>query len=72
MLEDPGSAFLLIKKFHGSKTPRSNLEGQKDFTKEEQLKFKDGSSKLLSGNKFQDRYFVLRDKKLLLYKDTKV
>ncbi|XP_047671506.1 arf-GAP with Rho-GAP domain, ANK repeat and PH domain-containing protein 2 isoform X2 [Tachysurus fulvidraco] len=71
MLEDPGSAFLLIKKFHGSKTPRSNLEGQKDFTKDEQLKFKDGSSKLLSGNKFQDRYFVLRDKKLLLYKDSK-
>lgn len=48
------------------------LELQKDFTKEEQLKFKDGSSKLLSGNKFQDKYFVLRDKKLLLYKDTKV
>ncbi|KAK3568028.1 hypothetical protein QTP86_028618 [Hemibagrus guttatus] len=70
-LEDPRSAFLLIKKFHGSKTSRSNLEGQKDFTKEEQLKFKDGSSKLLSGNKFQDKYFVLRDKKLLLYKDTK-
>ncbi|XP_058251060.1 arf-GAP with Rho-GAP domain, ANK repeat and PH domain-containing protein 2 isoform X2 [Hemibagrus wyckioides] len=70
-LEDPSSAFLLIKKFHGSKMSRSNLVLQKDFTKEEQLKFKDGSSKLLSGNKFQDKYFVLRDKKLLLYKDTK-
>ncbi|KAI5104366.1 arf-GAP with Rho-GAP domain, ANK repeat and PH domain-containing protein 2, partial [Silurus meridionalis] len=70
-LEDPSSAFLLIKKFHGSKTSRSNSEGQMDFTKGEQLKFKDGSSKLLSGNKFQDKYFVLRDKKLLLYKDAK-
>lgn len=43
----------------------------KDFIKGEQLKFKDGSSKLL-GNKFQDRYLVLQDKKLLLYKDIKV
>ncbi|XP_017328101.1 arf-GAP with Rho-GAP domain, ANK repeat and PH domain-containing protein 2 isoform X1 [Ictalurus punctatus] len=70
-LEDPSSAFLLIKKFHGSKISHSNSEGQKDFIKGEQLKFKDGSSKLLSGNKFQDKYFVLRDKKLLLYKDAK-
>lgn len=44
----------------------------KDFIKGEQLKFKDGSSKLLLGNKFQDRYLVLQDKKLLLYKDIKV
>ncbi|KAF5902497.1 arf-GAP with Rho-GAP domain, ANK repeat and PH domain-containing protein 2, partial [Clarias magur] len=70
-LEDPSSAFLLIKKFHGSKMPHSSSEGQKNFTKGEQLKFKDGSCKLLSGNKFQDKYFVLRDKKLLLYKDAK-
>ncbi|TSL40981.1 Arf-GAP with Rho-GAP domain, ANK repeat and PH domain-containing protein 2 [Bagarius yarrelli] len=47
------------------------LEGQKELAKEEQLKFKDGSSKLLSGNRFQDKYLVLRDKKLLLYKDAK-
>uniref|UniRef100_A0A9J8B555 ArfGAP with RhoGAP domain, ankyrin repeat and PH domain 2 n=1 Tax=Cyprinus carpio carpio TaxID=630221 RepID=A0A9J8B555_CYPCA len=58
-LEDPSSAFLLIKKYS-------------DFIKGEQLKFKDGSSKLLLGNKFQDRYLVLQDKKLLLYKDIKV
>lgn len=44
----------------------------KDFIKGEHLKFKDGSSKLLLGNKFQDRYLVLQDKKLLLYKDIKV
>ncbi|MCJ8731477.1 hypothetical protein PDJAM_G00200070 [Pangasius djambal] len=70
-LEDPGSAFLLIKKFHGSKMSHSKSEGQKDLTKGEQLKFKDGSCKLLSGNKFQDKYLVLRNKKLLLYKDAK-
>uniref|UniRef100_A0A8C1GG62 ArfGAP with RhoGAP domain, ankyrin repeat and PH domain 2 n=1 Tax=Cyprinus carpio TaxID=7962 RepID=A0A8C1GG62_CYPCA len=62
-LEDPSSAFLLIKKYS---------DKLKDFIKGEQLKFKDGSSKLLLGNKFQDRYLVLQDKKLLLYKDIKV
>uniref|UniRef100_A0A8C1ZYF1 ArfGAP with RhoGAP domain, ankyrin repeat and PH domain 2 n=1 Tax=Cyprinus carpio TaxID=7962 RepID=A0A8C1ZYF1_CYPCA len=61
-LEDPSSAFLLIKKYS---------DKLKDFIKGEQLKFKDGSSKLLLGNKFQDRYLVLQDKKLLLYKDIK-
>uniref|UniRef100_A0A8C1ZYH0 ArfGAP with RhoGAP domain, ankyrin repeat and PH domain 2 n=1 Tax=Cyprinus carpio TaxID=7962 RepID=A0A8C1ZYH0_CYPCA len=57
-LEDPSSAFL---------TKIKHL----NFIKGEQLKFKDGSSKLLLGNKFQDRYLVLQDKKLLLYKDIK-
>ncbi|KAK1797145.1 hypothetical protein P4O66_008528 [Electrophorus voltai] len=69
-LEDPTSAFLLIKKFPvlpTSPTP----EDLKDYTKGEQLRFNDGSSKLLSGHKFQDRYLLLRDKKLLLHKDSK-
>ncbi|XP_065145126.1 arf-GAP with Rho-GAP domain, ANK repeat and PH domain-containing protein 2 isoform X2 [Paramisgurnus dabryanus] len=70
-LEDPSSAFLLIKKYSGFKMTDSNSDKLKDFIKGEQLKFKDGSSKLLSGNKFQDRYLVLQDKKLLLYKDIK-
>ncbi|XP_052002385.1 arf-GAP with Rho-GAP domain, ANK repeat and PH domain-containing protein 2-like isoform X1 [Xyrauchen texanus] len=70
-LEDPSSAFLLIKKYSGSKMTDTNSDKLKDFIKGEQLKFKDGSSKLLSGNKFQDRYLVLQDKKLLLYKDIK-
>uniref|UniRef100_A0A8C2CEL9 Arf-GAP with Rho-GAP domain, ANK repeat and PH domain-containing protein 2 n=1 Tax=Cyprinus carpio TaxID=7962 RepID=A0A8C2CEL9_CYPCA len=70
-LEDPSSAFLLIKKYSGSKMTDSNSDKLKDFIKGEQLKFKDGSSKLLLGNKFQDRYLVLQDKKLLLYKDIK-
>ncbi|TRY82781.1 hypothetical protein DNTS_031986 [Danionella cerebrum] len=71
-LEDPSSAFLLIKKYSGSKMTDSFSDKLKDFIKGEQLKFKDGSSKLLLGNKFQDRYLVLQDKKLLLYKDIKV
>ncbi|KAL2305280.1 hypothetical protein Nmel_007261, partial [Mimus melanotis] len=35
------------------------------------LKYKEEPSKLLSGNKFQDRYFVLQEGNLLLYKDMK-
>ncbi|XP_009301838.1 arf-GAP with Rho-GAP domain, ANK repeat and PH domain-containing protein 2 isoform X1 [Danio rerio] len=70
-LEDPSSAFLLIKKYSGCKMTDSNSDKLKDFIKGEHLKFKDGSSKLLLGNKFQDRYLVLQDKKLLLYKDIK-
>ncbi|KAL2078852.1 hypothetical protein ACEWY4_024596 [Coilia grayii] len=70
-LEDPSSAFLLVKKFPGTKMPPASAERLKDAMKGELVKFKDGSSKLLSGNKFQDRYLMLRDKKLVLYKDMK-
>ncbi|XP_042566458.1 arf-GAP with Rho-GAP domain, ANK repeat and PH domain-containing protein 2 [Clupea harengus] len=70
-LEDPGSAFLIVKKFPGTKLPPARAERLKDSMKGEQVKFKDGSSKLLSSNKFQDRYLMLRDKKLILYKDMK-
>ncbi|XP_018590927.2 arf-GAP with Rho-GAP domain, ANK repeat and PH domain-containing protein 2 isoform X2 [Scleropages formosus] len=70
-LEDPSSAFLVVKKFSGAKAANSQQESSTDFGKGEHFKFKDGSSKLLSGNKFQDRYVVLRDEKLLLYKDVK-
>lgn len=45
---------------------------QKHFTKGGYLKFNDGSSKLLSGHKFQDKYVALRAEKLLLYRDIKV
>ncbi|XP_062371944.1 arf-GAP with Rho-GAP domain, ANK repeat and PH domain-containing protein 2 [Sardina pilchardus] len=70
-LEDPSSAFLIVKKFPGAKLPPARAEILKDSMKGEQVKFKDGSSKLLSANKFQDRYLMLRDKKLVLYKDMK-
>lgn len=45
---------------------------QKRFIKGDHLKFNDGSSKLLSGHKFQDKYVVLQAEKLLLYRDIKV
>lgn len=45
---------------------------QKQFIKSDYLKFSDGSSKLLSGHKFQDKYVALDAEKLLLYRDVKV
>ncbi|XP_028973307.1 arf-GAP with Rho-GAP domain, ANK repeat and PH domain-containing protein 2 isoform X2 [Esox lucius] len=71
-LDDPSSAFLVIKKFGEDKmadAPTGNK--QKQLIRGEQVKFSDGSSKLLSGHKFQDRYVILRDEKLLLYKEIK-
>ncbi|KAM3926368.1 arf-GAP with Rho-GAP domain, ANK repeat and PH domain-containing protein 3 [Leptodactylus fuscus] len=69
-LAEPSSAFLLVKKisfgegsclFTGAKreTPKCGL-----------LKCREESPKLL-GSKFQDRYFVIRDRKLLLLKEKK-
>lgn len=49
-------------------TERRALESIKEGT----LKIKEEPSKILSGNKFQDRYCVLRDGYLFLYKDMKV
>ncbi|CAJ0936319.1 unnamed protein product [Ranitomeya imitator] len=70
-LAEPSSAFLLVKKisvgegsclFTGAKreTPKCGL-----------LKCREESPKLLS-SKFQERYFVIRDRKLLLLKEKKV
>uniref|UniRef100_A0A8K9XQ76 Arf-GAP with Rho-GAP domain, ANK repeat and PH domain-containing protein 2 n=1 Tax=Oncorhynchus mykiss TaxID=8022 RepID=A0A8K9XQ76_ONCMY len=64
-LDDPSSAFLVIK---------NTVSLLREFSTQihNTVKFKDGSSKLLSGHKFQDRYVILRDDKLLLYKEMKV
>ncbi|XP_028855445.1 arf-GAP with Rho-GAP domain, ANK repeat and PH domain-containing protein 2 isoform X2 [Denticeps clupeoides] len=67
-LDDPGSAFLIIKRFAGV-AMEDTQSGQQ--VKGAQLKFRDGSSKLLAGHRFQERYLMLKDKKLLLYKDIK-
>ncbi|KAM5194478.1 arf-GAP with Rho-GAP domain, ANK repeat and PH domain-containing protein 2 [Mantella aurantiaca] len=71
MLSDPGSAYLLVKPFialenfiHFDKNPSRHVQSGN-------MKYKEDSSKLLSGNKFQERYFVLRERKLLIYKDIK-
>ncbi|XP_036407457.1 arf-GAP with Rho-GAP domain, ANK repeat and PH domain-containing protein 2 isoform X2 [Megalops cyprinoides] len=70
-LEDPSSAFLIIKKFVGAKMADIHKECTKELIRGENLKFKDGSSKLLSGHKFLDRYVILREERLCLYKDMK-
>ncbi|PWA28859.1 hypothetical protein CCH79_00012923, partial [Gambusia affinis] len=69
-LDCPSSAFLVIKKFAGAKRMAGGKDPQQ-FLKSDYLKFSDGSSKLLSGHKFQDKYVVLRSEKLLLYRDIK-
>ncbi|XP_038586650.1 arf-GAP with Rho-GAP domain, ANK repeat and PH domain-containing protein 2 isoform X2 [Micropterus salmoides] len=69
-LDCPSSAFLVIKKFSGAKRVADGKE-QRPIIKGDYLKFTDGSSKLLSGHKFQDKYVVLRAEKLLLYRDIK-
>ncbi|XP_006874398.1 PREDICTED: arf-GAP with Rho-GAP domain, ANK repeat and PH domain-containing protein 2 [Chrysochloris asiatica] len=71
-LAEPGSAYLVVKKFLTIDTikhysERSTLES----IKEGALTIKEEPSKILSGNKFQDRYFILRDGYLFLYKDKK-
>uniref|UniRef100_A0A2K5WW77 Arf-GAP with Rho-GAP domain, ANK repeat and PH domain-containing protein 2 n=1 Tax=Macaca fascicularis TaxID=9541 RepID=A0A2K5WW77_MACFA len=71
-LAEPGSAYLVVKKFLTADTikhcsDRSTLGSIKEGI----LKIKEEPSKILSGNKFQDRYFVLRDGFLFLYKDVK-
>ncbi|XP_039997410.1 arf-GAP with Rho-GAP domain, ANK repeat and PH domain-containing protein 2 [Xiphias gladius] len=70
-LDCPRSAFLVIKKFAGAKNVAYGEADQSQFIKGDYLKFSDGSSKLLSGHKFQDKYVVLRAEKLLLYRDIK-
>uniref|UniRef100_A0A096LPY8 ArfGAP with RhoGAP domain, ankyrin repeat and PH domain 2 n=1 Tax=Poecilia formosa TaxID=48698 RepID=A0A096LPY8_POEFO len=72
-LDCPSSAFLVIKKFAGAKRMAGGKAptDPRQFLKSDYLKFSDGSSKLLSGHKFQDKYVVLRSEKLLLYRDIK-
>ncbi|KAM4810880.1 arf-GAP with Rho-GAP domain, ANK repeat and PH domain-containing protein 2 isoform X1 [Urocitellus parryii] len=67
-LAEPGSAYLVVKKFLTMDVIKHHREKS---IKEGVLKIKEEPSKILSGNKFQDRYFVLRDGHLFLYKDPK-
>ncbi|XP_039397820.1 arf-GAP with Rho-GAP domain, ANK repeat and PH domain-containing protein 2 isoform X1 [Mauremys reevesii] len=71
-LPEPGSAHLVIKKFLTADAVKLyNEKNAKGNVKAGYLKYKEEPSKLLSGNKFQERYFVLREGNLLLYKDMK-
>uniref|UniRef100_H2UKC4 ArfGAP with RhoGAP domain, ankyrin repeat and PH domain 2 n=1 Tax=Takifugu rubripes TaxID=31033 RepID=H2UKC4_TAKRU len=67
-LESPRSACLVLKKFPVAEKKACDL---KRYTKGGGLKFSDGSSKLLSGHKFQDKYAVLSAETLRLYRDIK-
>uniref|UniRef100_A0A8B9MRP9 ArfGAP with RhoGAP domain, ankyrin repeat and PH domain 2 n=1 Tax=Accipiter nisus TaxID=211598 RepID=A0A8B9MRP9_9AVES len=71
-LPEPGTAYLIIKRFLTADMIKLYSEkSEKGSMKAGNLKYKEEPSKLLSGNKFQERYFVLREGKLLLYKDMK-
>ncbi|KAF6128779.1 ArfGAP with RhoGAP domain, ankyrin repeat and PH domain 2 [Phyllostomus discolor] len=71
-LADPGSAYLVVKRFLTTDTVKHYNERMAlGSIKEGTLKIKEEPSKILSGNKFQDRYSVLRDGYLFLYKDQK-
>uniref|UniRef100_A0A8B9ZJQ4 ArfGAP with RhoGAP domain, ankyrin repeat and PH domain 2 n=1 Tax=Anas platyrhynchos TaxID=8839 RepID=A0A8B9ZJQ4_ANAPL len=66
-LPEPGTAYLIIKRF----LTTDMMKLYSGSVKAGYLKYKEEPSKLLSGNKFQERYFVLREGNLLLYKDMK-
>ncbi|XP_059529655.1 arf-GAP with Rho-GAP domain, ANK repeat and PH domain-containing protein 2 isoform X3 [Myotis daubentonii] len=71
-LAEPGSAYLVVKRFLTTDTIRHyNERNALESIKEGALKIKEEPSKILSGNKFQDRHCVLRDGYLILYKDLK-
>ncbi|XP_067379431.1 arf-GAP with Rho-GAP domain, ANK repeat and PH domain-containing protein 2 isoform X3 [Channa argus] len=70
-LDCPSSAFLVIKQFAGAKREVDGKADQKQLIKSDYMKFNDGSSKLLSGHKFQDKYVMLCAEKLQLYRDIK-
>ncbi|KAF6371387.1 ArfGAP with RhoGAP domain, ankyrin repeat and PH domain 2 [Rhinolophus ferrumequinum] len=71
-LAEPGSAYLVVKRFLSTDTIKHYNERRAlESIKEGTLKIKEEPSKILSGNKFQDRYCVLRDGYLFLYKDMK-
>lgn len=71
-LAEPGAAYLVVKRFLTIDTIKHYNERKTlENIKEGVLKIKEEPSKILSGNKFQDRYFILRDAYLFLYKDLK-
>ncbi|XP_068924832.1 arf-GAP with Rho-GAP domain, ANK repeat and PH domain-containing protein 2 isoform X4 [Petaurus breviceps papuanus] len=71
-LAEPGTAYLVVKRFLTMDVIKHYSEkSAMESIKEGVLKFKEEPSKILSGNKFQDRYFILREGCLFLYKDIK-
>ncbi|XP_075715078.1 arf-GAP with Rho-GAP domain, ANK repeat and PH domain-containing protein 2 isoform X2 [Rhinoderma darwinii] len=71
MLPDPGAAYLLVKPFYTSNYPLNIDRNISRHIQSGNLKYKEDTSKRLSGNKFQEKYIVLRERRLLIYKDIK-
>ncbi|KAG8453577.1 hypothetical protein GDO86_000274 [Hymenochirus boettgeri] len=69
-LPHPGAAYLLVKPYYTRDILASGVKSTHHLVSG-YMKFKEDPPKLLAGNKFQERYFVLRERKLLLYKDIK-
>ncbi|XP_067900215.1 arf-GAP with Rho-GAP domain, ANK repeat and PH domain-containing protein 3 isoform X2 [Heterodontus francisci] len=70
-LAEPSSAYLVVKKLPAGEGGNLYSANKNETTKCGVLKCREEPPKLLSGNKFQERYFILRDRKLLLFKDKK-
>ncbi|XP_069825295.1 arf-GAP with Rho-GAP domain, ANK repeat and PH domain-containing protein 3 isoform X1 [Dendropsophus ebraccatus] len=69
-LAEPSSAYLLVKKITFGEGSCLFTGAKRELPKCGSLKCREESPKLL-GSKFQDRYFVIRDRKLLLLKEKK-
>nr|XP_033803577.1 arf-GAP with Rho-GAP domain, ANK repeat and PH domain-containing protein 2 isoform X2 [Geotrypetes seraphini]XP_033803587.1 arf-GAP with Rho-GAP domain, ANK repeat and PH domain-containing protein 2 isoform X2 [Geotrypetes seraphini]XP_033803596.1 arf-GAP with Rho-GAP domain, ANK repeat and PH domain-containing protein 2 isoform X2 [Geotrypetes seraphini]XP_033803606.1 arf-GAP with Rho-GAP domain, ANK repeat and PH domain-containing protein 2 isoform X2 [Geotrypetes seraphini]XP_033803615.1 len=69
-LAEPGSAYLIVKRLTDAIKEQFD-NSTADGGKAGYLKYKEEPSKFLSGNKFQERYFVLQEGKLFLFKDMK-
>ncbi|XP_075424185.1 arf-GAP with Rho-GAP domain, ANK repeat and PH domain-containing protein 2 isoform X2 [Ascaphus truei] len=72
LLSDPGAAYLLVKPFCTADMISQLSRKPLHHMQSGYLKCKEDPSKLLTGNKFQERYVVLRERHLLLYKDMKI
>ncbi|XP_078087855.1 arf-GAP with Rho-GAP domain, ANK repeat and PH domain-containing protein 3 isoform X2 [Mustelus asterias] len=70
-LSEPSSAYLVVKKLPTGEGGNLFSANKSESPKCGILKCREEPPKLLSGNKFHERYFVLRDRKLLLFKDKK-
>uniref|UniRef100_A0A8C5PQZ8 ArfGAP with RhoGAP domain, ankyrin repeat and PH domain 3 n=1 Tax=Leptobrachium leishanense TaxID=445787 RepID=A0A8C5PQZ8_9ANUR len=69
-LAEPSSAFLLVKKIPIGEGSCLFTGAKREIPKCGLLKYREESPKLL-GCKFQERYFVIRDRKLLMLKEKK-
>ncbi|XP_030205747.1 arf-GAP with Rho-GAP domain, ANK repeat and PH domain-containing protein 2 [Gadus morhua] len=69
-LEEPGSAFLVVRRHLGS---QGSLHGTDPPQREQKgpLRVRTGAAKLLSGHRFTEKHVELRDRKLLVFKDSK-